>query len=559
MSRFSTPLDLPLALFIFSALVGVVISYDPVSSSLKFALIAISVLFFYLVIALQRARAEVSESVAPFLVTMVWGFLFANAALAVYFITQHDFSNQIKLALITQIGAQLHAWSPQLHWHDPHPNIVAGVLELALPINLMFAWRLREDAARAKFALAIVLELVIGLGLVMTSSRGAWVALGAVAVAAVGMAMARPFFSWARSPRRVFVPVGAGVVLIGALGVFRFPDLASLPGALYGISSILSRIDLYAKAWALIQDYYFTGSGLGVFPMVFSTYALLLNVPFLTHVHNLFLQIWIEQGVLGLIAFGWVVVEFYFFVLKRRGHLNWLAIGGLAATSVMLLHNLLDVTLYSSRALPLLFLPMGLTLVALDAKEPQVDSVSSRPKFALGLAALALGTLVLTGALARDPLMALWHANVGSVIQTRVELAQYKFPDGLVEYVRRDANLSQAEENFRDALRFDPNNLTARQRLGTIALSRGDYDHAREYLESAYARDPVNEVTLELLGDTYLATGDLDDAYALWSRVGEAESQLRIEAVVRYQRDQERAGWTLALADEIRAARGEAK
>jgi hypothetical protein len=48
-----------------------------------------------------------------------------------------------------------------------------------------------------------------------------------------------------------------------------------------------SRLDLYRHSLSLVQDFPFTGIGLGdQFAMVLSRHALLIQVPFLTYPHN---------------------------------------------------------------------------------------------------------------------------------------------------------------------------------------------------------------------------------------------------------------------------------
>jgi len=152
-------------------------------------------------------------------------------------------------------------------------------------------------------------------------------------------------------------------------------------------------------------------------------------------------------------------------------------------------------------------------------------------------------------------LVAQWHANLGALWQAQTELGPYHVPDRLPEMVRRDADLAPALGEFKLALSADPLNRTTAQRLAMLALARGQYDAARAYVEPLYQRDPSNEPTRQLLGDAYLALGRLDDAYALWSRVGNAEVKLRLEADIRYPHDAQRAAWTLQLADRIRAGR----
>ena len=359
----------------------------------------------------------------------------------------------------------------------------------------------------------------------MTSSRGAWLALGIVGAAAVLLVIVRDAL------RRYMLPLAligvlAAFIVVVQMGDALAPALDNLLGAVPVGNTAGSRFTVFRQAGNLVQDYYFTGGGLGVFPMVFSTYALLIDVPFLTHAHNLFLEIWIEQGLLGFVAFAWLIVEFYLWCQRiatntcpggrcQGKRMNWLMLGGIAATTVMLLHGFVDVGLYSSRALPLMFVPMG---VALASQQLTVNSEQAGriQKSAIGnpagalrsrqsktvSAVILLGALILPNALSWNALAGLWYANLGSVAQTRVELGQYRWPQRLVENVRREGGMSEVEEYFRQALAFDAGNVTANQRLGTMALARGEHDAALNCLQAAYRRDPSNPVTERLLSKT---------------------------------------------------------
>jgi len=110
---------------------------------------------------------------------------------------------------------------------------------------------------------------------------------------------------------------------------------------------------------------------------------------------------------------------------------------------------------------------------------------------------------------------------------------------------------------FSRALALDAGNRTANQRMGEIALARGQYEPARDYLEAAYHRDPASEVNWQLLGDAYLALGRADDAFALWSRVPDAPGRLELEALIRFEPvgDHARALQAQDLAARIRTER----
>ena len=516
MRYFRTPLDLPLVLFVVSALIGVWASYDPATSWSKFALI-VAVVAIYYGISWMRAAPRLLE-------TCVWFFLIGSAALAVYFVTQNDYASQSgKFDLITAIGAAITRVAPQLPFHRSHPNVVAGALEIALPINLGLLWaegrKQKAEGSRQSFAALLVSLftcLLITFGLLMTSSRGAWLALGIVGAVGVLLVVAQDAL------RRYALPLALIVGLATFIAIARFSDawmpaFDTLLGAIPAGNSVVSRAELFRQAWGLIQDYYFTGSGLGVFPMILSTYALLIDVPFLTHAHNLFLEIWIEQGLLGLVVFGWLIVAFYLWCLRiaTNKRMNWLMLGGIAATTVMLLHGFVDVGLYSSRALPLMFVPMGIAVASgqstVDIRQTAGDSgqatVGRRQgsRLVVGIILLTAGCILLAGFW--NSLAALWYANLGSVAQTRAELVGFPSPDWKAGAVRRNGDLSQAQAYFQRALAFEPGNLTANQRLGAIASVRGEYDAARQFFARVYTRDPLNAATWRLEANLDAALG----------------------------------------------------
>jgi hypothetical protein len=252
-------------------------------------------------------------------------------------------------------------------------------------------------------------------------------------------------------------------------------------------------------------------------------------VPFLTHVHNLFLQIWLEQGVVGFVAFLWMVAGFYLGMATHRQstvnrqpsmgqggllEFNWLMWGGVAAVTVMLAHGMVDVLLYSSRGLPLLLVPFGIAVAngqwSVDNQQNVEHATRNTERgrrsarhAAYWLPPAAFFLLLLASLVLLSPLQAMLFANLGSVEQTRVELGQYHWPDRLVESTRSDPKVSSNYHppisSFQRALKLDAGNVTANQRLAAIALAQGSYGDAHALLVRAYRRDPSNKVTNQLI------------------------------------------------------------
>ena len=73
------------------------------------------------------------------------------------------------------------------------------------------------------------------------------------------------------------------------------------------ISEANGRLTLWRNSLDLALDYPITGLGLASYEMPYSSYVLLVHVGYLTHAHNLLLDVWLGQGLLGLLIFGWML------------------------------------------------------------------------------------------------------------------------------------------------------------------------------------------------------------------------------------------------------------
>ena len=553
-----TPLALPFGLFVASGLVGVWAAYDRAFAWYRFEILLVGIVVSLMIASLNDATKFLSIPKDKFTLALVWIFLIACTLLSLYFVAQFDFTNlATKISWISAIGTWLNTLIPQVTFIPLYPNNIAGILELALPISMALLWKnsLHRNSA---FFLAVLMVVVLAFGMLMTASRAGWVALIVVGILMTVLAwMQHKSFVSIKHSRPLWVSgLVVGISAMIALIIFR-SAIWDWVATLNVNSGDYSRAELYQQTWRLIQDYVFTGSGLGTFPMVYSTYALLIHVFFLPHAHNIYLQIWIEQGLVGLIAFVSVIGTFYAWCWQQRHRLNWLAIGGIGATTAMLLHGFLDAPMwYTNLTTALLFFPFVITAAALPPVSNWLGIFQTRKvnAVALGIAELALLSI---GA-SWQTIAAMGYASLGSVSQTQIELSAYSFPNTLVEYVRRNDDLSTSEMYFNRVLALDPGNVTANQRLAQIALARADFDTAFDYLESAYQRDPNNPVTWQLLGATYLGFGQMDEAYDFWARLPNAAGKLESEAWVRHETrgDSERARWAWQLAARFFTERG---
>jgi tetratricopeptide (TPR) repeat protein len=325
-------------------------------------------------------------------------------------------------------------------------------------------------------------------------------------------------------------------------------------------------VDLWRQGWGLAKDYFFTGSGLGTFWMVHALYSILLHVPFIAHTHNTFLEVWIEQGVLGALALLWgsvVLFTWYWRALDRRS-LPLLGVAGLFGLASMFIHGIIDVVFYIERTLPLVGFALGYAWLAVPNNE--IDQAArSRTRQASRILVLA-GCVVLIFCLIlfRDSFFSRFYANLGSLLQTRAELSVYdptNYEKVSVDQTRQNIDYSRITEQFERSLSFDPANQTALQRLSLIALSRGEYAAAWEAMQVAWEANQRDITTQLLYADAAIANGFPEKAATALRANPWAEMHLMGTAWSRYwtHKDFQRALYSYQAVLLLNPANAEAQ
>ena len=422
-------------------------------------------------------------------------------------------------------------------------NLASSIIVIGLPFAFASLWL---GVAERRFLLALTggLALFVGVAaLVLTGSRGGWIGLAA-GVMIAGYLLIRHSLVARRGRTPVWLllaDVALILIFLGAVvfyaAMIRSPEL----DAQFGISaqggSALSRMALWRDSLPLIQDYFFTGSGLAGTSMIYATYAYLLHVPYLFHAHNLYLQVALEQGVPGLIAFVGIFAAAVLYTVNawqrtdRTGRALFAA--GYAATAALLVHGLFDAELYFSPLAPLVFLAPALLLwsassvyrQARGGDEDEATPAGGMAGVVLGLGLPVLLAVLMPGAPAR------WEANLGAVLQSRAELGIYRQPEwSFQDQVRRQLpqDLAPAESHFQAALALDPGQPTANRRLGQIAMARGTFAVAERYLSTAHAVQPAERMARQLLGELSALTGDTAGAVAMWQGLDFSQGQLMV-------------------------------
>ena len=547
-----TGAELPLAVFFASAALSTWAAYDrPLALLQLIRFFGTAVAFYAVVDGGEKMRRLVT-----------YGMALATAFLAVYFVFRNDFSaDASKFAPLTAIGLWLNAHLPAVPGPTVHPNVAAGALILGIPLAVALfvgAWKQKR---LGQAVLAGLLALIAILGLLLTSSRGAWLGLAGALGLGVLAWMQRRWLAKGKAALAFWLVLAAvAIASFGVLAQAGMLDrlLGQIPDP---TGSLQGRMVLWQQGALLARDYPFTGIGLLSFPMVFSTYTLQIHVPYIAHAHNTYLQVLIEQGwpgFLAMLGFGLAGLGWAWSLL-RRADVSLLAWGALAALTAVILHGLVDVSMYVERTLPLIGVVAGLLAGEYLSLAPRPVVIKKRYYFGVLLALLAGGVIFWR------PLASAAQANLGAVLQTDLELGAYDpshYDKPTLDEVRRSIDLTGAQASFQGALALAPD-LSADQRLAEIALSRGQYPAALEGMQAAWQNGARDEVTRLVYGDALVADGQPAAAADAIRGLTWAQGRLKFQAYYRYDRlgdfQREADAWkAAALLDpaDAQAAKG---
>jgi len=548
--RFFARLDtLLLLLFMLSAAVGLWAGYDrdgalaifdnPVGWRKFWGLVLAALV--YLLLAGLRTRAALRWAVG-----VLAGI---GAATGLYLIATHDWGlSPADWEAFTALGRALQLG--RIPAPAPNTNVAGGVLAPLLCLTLGLLLDLRRAPSRWAWLGLLwgtLTALVMTLSLLITTSRGAWLGVGAALYLTLVWQGLRARVPPAQQWRKFRAWLARD-----ALTILMFLLLPWFRALLAWIPDIANRQWLAYRGLLLARDFAFTGCGLGSFALPDAVYAELIHVPTMAYSHALLVDVALEQGIPGAFALLtlWMLAFWRgLWALARRAHdPPPLLVAGLLALLAIALHSLGDNPFGTSAWLPLLWVPVGVVMASLRIEGDQPVPAQRRWGGVLGVALFALAGW---GAARLGPsLPAAWYANLGAVSQAQTELPHYnykQFAALTLDDIRQQQDLSVAESYYRLALTLDPAQPTARTRLAQLALSRGDYDEALFHAQAAWDAGYRDRVVVMTYSDALIAHGRIEEGAALVRGLPRAAMRLEWQWY-RYQSrgDTERTDYTRA-------------
>jgi putative inorganic carbon (HCO3(-)) transporter len=301
-----TPLDISLFVFLLTLLISLAVSYDLTLSLPKIIGVVFGVALFY-ALAIGRSFRHLQFGLAVFLL----------AGLAIVLVSLMGTNWETKLPGFATLVAHI----PQLINNIPgavdgfSPNEVAGTLLWFLPLTLTLALSpltTSHNITSAKIANLLLILLLWGFALlttaifVLTQSRSGY----------IGLAVAGLVILWGSLHKHKLIAWGLLILVIGlTYGLISLVGWQQISQLLLPFGNdavtaegitLTSRVEIWARAIYAIRDFPLTGVGMNLFrtiaPILYPFFTLSADID-IAHAHNQFLQVGLDEGIPGLIAY----------------------------------------------------------------------------------------------------------------------------------------------------------------------------------------------------------------------------------------------------------------
>ena len=350
-----TPVDIGVVTLIFTIPVTLWVTAFPQTTHVQVYRLLLGILFFYSIINWTRTPKHLSLVVIG---TLVVGLILAFGSLiSVQWVTS-------KLAFIP---AGIYLRFTQLVSDTVNPNVMAGSIILVLPVAISILLFARKTGSWGMQIFAFSSLVACSGILLLTQSRSALIAL---ALATALIVLLRWRWGWT-----FIIGAAAIVILLYQSDLFLQQNLPAESMVSAETLGLEGRIEIWSRAIYAIQDFSFTGIGMGSFTTVIDLlYPLFLSAPGkIEHAHNLILQVAVDLGIPGLIAwlsilFGVTLTAWQLFRHGKNNGDHWaaaLGAGFLGSQLALLVHGLTDaVTWGMVRSAPLVWAIWGGAIAA---------------------------------------------------------------------------------------------------------------------------------------------------------------------------------------------------
>lgn len=274
------------------------------------------------------------------LVVSVWAILQKLGVVTTLFYQVSDTS------FVQYLGSNFRAFGP-----FESPNYLAMYLVPATVLSLGIASTLKSQKSKLLKVLYYLSFILPLLAINFSRSRAGLIALVGAAIIIATIVAYRKISNKLFS--NLFILIAAGIYALFLIIIYQYalrPDSDAI------------RFEIYQHAWQFVRSNWLLGIGISQFQHALSLLPLQdsfreFGLPYALHPHNLYLAMWLNFGILGLVSF--LGVTFYSAIYLLRGRTIY-ALLLLAALAAILIHGIFDTTYFKNDLSAIYWLIIGL-------------------------------------------------------------------------------------------------------------------------------------------------------------------------------------------------------
>ncbi len=476
-----TPFDLSIYLLVGALCLSLSSSVDA-SASVNFFIVTISyIALFYILAATLKDSKQILD---------VWSYMQISLVLVIlfgfweYFFLKDPVSGSVK-----RVGSIF-----QL------PNVLAGFLMLLTP----FLWATITLTKNQWKKRAFILLLCVCLGLFLLT----FAFLCTLNFIITTLILTPLIFKqWSNKPenRKYFFGIIVATLAFCILILLLRKDF-----------SLGARWDYLRCTFLVLKDHPWIGSGLDTFSLVSKKYITYL-FGYSAYVHNSYLQLWIETGVLGFLAglcmVGLFIKESLFALRKENEYSRRIVlIAFIWSLSFFFIDNLSNFTLLRPNVSLFFWIVLAGFGAFINSYKINQESLKStkRDQWIFGFLAILIISLLILGTRISLALLdynkGMVFFSSGKITQSEVyfekarllDPTEFRYPSALGSlnirkyFIAKDTSfLKQAEQDFLEAARLSPLSHKTYFILSNISKELGDSKKSQEYLQQAKDISPL--------------------------------------------------------------------
>lgn len=354
-------LDFALIIFAGAVLISAIFSFFP-SLSVRF-LVFYATSFIMLLVMVSSLKTE--RSINLFIEIVLMGVTFTG----LYGIYQDKVIgiavNPAYTDVMSNSNAQGRVFSTL-----QNPNNFAELLIMMLPFYMVVILNSKNVYKKIAYSLMAIPPLISFIG---TGTRSAWICFLVCAI----------IFAFFKNKKLIPLLLFAGLLCIPFVPESIYRRIVSLTSS---DKSANYRVQIYQTIWPMLKDYWKTGVGLGTDTFIdicenYYQYTKQPKPP--PHSHNLYVQLWLETGILGIASFVWFVVRTVKKCIislsdKTESGLNNILIGGICGTLGVLAMGIPEYIWFYPRVMFMFWVLVGIILSALSISKMKRDGISQK-------------------------------------------------------------------------------------------------------------------------------------------------------------------------------------